>query len=111
MELQELEQALEQAFSTLDHAGTDVFLRSDAVIEAKEELAILKAGALVEDVFKGSNEKLREAQAALYFRDRMEQISELEANERSSKAHLALAQSAVDLLRYRLRIAEMANRA
>jgi DNA polymerase III subunit epsilon len=102
-----LEKQFMDAFEAMRQARTHFFTQTDQLARLQYKLEDLRAKALIENRFDGKNEEARKAQAREAFGDTYQAIAERESEERLARLNFDLAQAEVDLLRYRLRIAEM----
>src|SRR5512145_1981235 len=110
MELNELEQAFVTAGAEITIARENLFDASEKVIHAREALEGAKVDALQSGKIDGKNETERKAQLAGITRAEDERLSEAERKERLARAIFDADMFAFDILRYRLRIAELATK-
>ena len=103
----ELEYSFANAMHALDAFRLNLFEKTEAVIARKINLDAARNKAILENILDGKNAEIREAQAREHFRLNYDELSAFESEERRAKLDFDLAQSALDLLRYRLRLAEL----
>lgn len=102
-----LELAFANAIHALDAARMNLHCKAETVIAARESLERARSQALLENKFDGKNAETREAQAREHFHVAYDELSAFEADERRAKLEFDLALSALELAKYRLRIAEL----
>jgi flagellar biosynthesis/type III secretory pathway protein FliH len=110
MELNELEQAFVTASAEITVARENLFDASEKVIHARELLESAKMEAMQSGRVDGKNETERKAQLVEQTHAEIERLSEAERKERLARAVYDADMFAFDILRYRLRIAELLNK-
>ena len=108
MDTQELELQFAKASKELDACRMNLFGKSEIVISATEKLEGAKMEALASGRIDGKNETERKGQLAELTHAESEALASAQKDERRARLEFDLALSAFDLMRYRLRIAEIA---
>lgn len=102
--------AFSAASKGVDAARMNLYGKTETVIAARESLERARSQALLENKFDGKNAEIREAQAREHFHTAYDELSAFEADERRAKLEFDLALSALELVKYRLRVAELLAR-
>lgn len=108
MELSELEQAFVIAGAEIEFARNKVFETSEKVIQARGKLETAKMEALQSGKIDGKNETERKAQLSAATFTLAGILETAERDERYARYEFDADMFAFDILRYRLRIAELA---
>jgi hypothetical protein len=109
MDTTELELRFTNASQELDTFRMKLFEKSEIVIGATEKLEGAKMEALSSGRIDGKNETERKGQLAELTHAETEALTVAQKDERRARLEFDLALSAFDLMRYRLRIAEIAS--
>ena len=108
MDLQELEQEFQTAAAVVQLARVDLFRVAEVVVAENRVLEAEKISALQAGRVDGKNETERKAQMAEILQHEIENVASAEKAERKARHAFEVAVFEYDLLRYRLRIAEIA---
>ena len=109
MDTNQLEEKFEKASKELNAYRVTLFEKSEIVIGATEKLEGAKMEALASGRIDGKNETERKGQLAELTHAETEALAVSQKDERRARLDFDLALSAFDLMRYRLRIAEIAS--
>ena len=107
MELKELEQQFVKANTDLGFSRNTLYDASERVISSRQAIETRRAELINSGTIDGKNEEQRKAQLSERMADILDELRENEAEERQARRELDEAQANFDLLRYRLRIAEL----
>lgn len=99
--------AFSAASKGVDACRMNLHGKAETVIAARESLERARNKAMLENKFDGKNAETREAQAREHFHVAYNELSAFEEDERRAKLEFDLALSALELAKYRLRIAEL----
>ena len=105
--LQELDRAIMAATINMEEARGIFFDCAENVIQNRQICEDTRLSLLASGVIDGKNEDARKAQLAERMSDKLEALRNAESEERQARFALERTQSTYDMLKLRLRIAEL----
>jgi alpha-galactosidase/6-phospho-beta-glucosidase family protein len=102
-----LPEAIENTYRTLQTARLDLYHASEELIKFRQEIEARKAEGYKRRKIRGNNVEERKASEFSYVEDMIEDLCELEENERAAKYHHEQASTGVELIKQLLRLEEL----
>ena len=101
------ETTINSAYNNLSYAKKVFATVAENLIDAKNQLEVQKAGALLSGAIEGKNAELREASARDVLGGHYLEVAELEAEEREARLELDLASIEVERVKSLIRLEEL----